>query len=464
MNLPETPARLFFVGIGGIGMSGLAQLLVHQGYSVCGSDRGLDEPGKAELYDCLRQQGITLFPQDGSGIALAKPDALVVSTAVESSNPDLQAAQGIPVIHRARALSQALAKTGATLVAVAGSCGKTSVTGWVASALHAVGEKVLVVNGGYYAGNTQMPYPGNFRTDDSPKWAVAEIDESDKSISEFSPDYGLLLNVGNDHYGEDELRQVFSAFLSRSKRGAVTSAQLSDLASDVHCPKAFFDTEGGAPSSVYPSNYSMAPGGITFNANGIGLVKSSQSGHHSACNACAVLALLKMLNLGKTDAELAAAIAAFPGIRQRFEIMGTNSNGVAFINDYAHNPEKISAAISTARERFGSPIVAFFQPHGFTPLGFMREKLTDVLAQILQPGDSFCMLPVFYAGGTAAFSPTSAEVLEDVRKKAPSGINLFALDRPDAQQVLDATPNRTCVLVMGARDSSLRPWTSSLNA
>lgn len=461
---PSAPAKVFFVGIGGIGMSGLAQLMAAKGYKICGSDRGLDEPGKAELYNCLVHQGIELFPQDGSGIAASSPDAIVVSTAVEDGNPDIIAAKGIPILHRAFALAQTLKSCDIPLIAVAGSCGKTSVTGWIASALHALGERVLVVNGGYYAGDITPPFPGNFKMDENPQWAVAEIDESDRSISEFSPNYGILLNVGNDHYGEDELKQVFAAFLSRCKNGAVTSVELSQLASDITCPLALFDTKPSDSSAVFPTDYSMDSDGIRFTANGFGEVRSSQSGRHSSLNACAVLALLKMLGLKYTDTQLAASIAAFPGIRQRFEVMGKSADGLSLVNDYAHNPEKIEAAISTAHDRFGAPIVAFFQPHGFAPLGFMREKLLDTLANILCPGDSFCMLPVFYAGGTAAFTPTSEELIAELKQKhiCKDGVALFALTREEAQTALHAAPDAKAIIVMGARDSSLRPWTATL--
>ena len=461
---PAPPAKVFFVGIGGIGMSGLAQLMAAKGYTVFGSDRGLDEPGKAALYSSLRQQGIRLFPQDGFGIAASAPDALVVSTAVEDGNPDIVAARGIPVLHRAFALSQTLKSCNVPLIAVAGSCGKTSVTGWIAAALHALGERVLVVNGGYYAKNAAPPYPGNFMMDANPQWAVAEIDESDRSISEFSPEYGLLLNVGNDHYGEDELRKVFAAFLSRCRKGVVTSVGLKALAADARCPLGLFDANPSDASAVFPTDYAMDSDGIHFNANGFGAVHSGESGRHSALNACAVLAMLKMLRLNHTDTELASAIAAFHGIMQRFEVMGTSADGAALVNDYAHNPEKVEAALSTAHDRFGGPIVAFFQPHGFTPLGFMREKLLETLAKCLRPGDSFCMLPVFYAGGTAAFTPTSEELIAELKQKrmCADGVSLFALPREEARTAIDAAPGRKAIIVMGARDSSLRPWTATL--
>lgn len=457
LNLVPVPGKLFFVGIGGIGMSGLAQLLVSQGYSVAGSDRGLAEPGKAELYEKLRRQGIRLYEQDGSGVVAESPDELIVSTAVEAGNPDLVARPNIPVLHRARALAQAIANTGTQLIGVAGSCGKTSVTGWIASALKALGEPVLVVNGGYFAGTLPDDLPGNFIADASPRWAVVEIDESDHSINEFSPDYGVLLNVGNDHYEEAELRRVFAAFMGRCKKGVVCLKELQRLADGCQAPVQTFSPDE-ADGALYPANYSMDKDGIAFDIPGMGHFASGQSGHHSALNATAVVALLKMLHLHAKQEQLAAAIAAFPGIHQRFEVMGAMADGTPLVNDYAHNPEKIHAAISTAQERFGGPVVAIFQPHGFRPLEFMRTPLAEILKETLRPGDVFYMLPVYYAGGSASFKPTSEEV---VAQLVENGISAKAIQRSEALELIHSNHQKGCVLVMGARDSSLRPWTAT---
>ena len=206
MNLPTPPAKIFCIGIGGIGVSGLAQLLVHQGYSVAGSDRGLNDLGKEHLYDGLRAQGIRLYPQDGSGPKAEQPDALVISTAVENDNVDLIALPNRPVIHRATALAQTLDRIGVPQIAVAGSCGKTSVTGWIAAALKALGKRIVMVDGGYSLNAERPGFPGNFLADDKPEYIVVEVDESDRSLSAFHPQFGVLLNVGNDHYGQDELR------------------------------------------------------------------------------------------------------------------------------------------------------------------------------------------------------------------------------------------------------------------
>lgn len=460
IRLPGLPGKVFCVGIGGIGVSGLAQLLVHLGYEVAGSDRGLGDVGKERLYDSLRRQGIRLFPQDGSGVREFQPDVLVISTAVEADNPDLVVDPAIPVIHRAAALSQAIGMTGAPLIAVVGSCGKTSVTGWLASALRRLGKRVVMVDGGYSLEAETDVYPGNFQMDENPEYAVVEVDESDKSLVAFKPDYSLLLNVGNDHYSQDELNDVFRDFLAATSKGVAVLEDLKGLAAGfVGGPVACFagETRNGA---VFPEGYGATADGISFSAAGFGNVVSTQSGRHSALNACAVLAMLSLLPLDVERSAMCESLAAFKGIRQRFEVVGTTPAGVYVVNDYAHNPEKIAAALSAARERFGSPLTAIFQPHGFKPLQFMREPLKEALKDVLQDGDKLYLLPVFYAGGTASFSPTSDEVAEELRS---FGLCVEAKDRMQVKTVLsDGTRAGRCILVMGARDASLRTWSFEL--
>ena len=461
MNLPLPPAKIFCIGIGGIGVSGLAQLLVHQGYSVAGSDRGLNDHGKEHLYDGLRAQGIRLYPQDGSGPKAEQPDALVISTAVENDNVDLIALPNCPVIHRATALAQALDRIGVPEIAVAGSCGKTSVTGWIAAALKALGKRIVMVDGGYSLNAERPGFPGNFFADDKPEYIVVEVDESDRSLSAFHPQFGVLLNVGNDHYGQDELKVVFRNFLGQCSQGAVVLDELKDIAN--LCPgtvtcfsgKAFNDSD-----CIAPSNFETTQDGIVFDTKEFGHIVTSQDGFHSAINACAVLAVLKQLNLGLPAEQIAAAIASFKGIRQRFEIMGKNSDGITVINDFAHNPEKIAAAISAAHNRFGSPLTATFQPHGFSPLSFMREELVKSLAKCLAKDDLLIMLPVFYAGGSAKFTPTSDEVAAEL---CDHGLNVMAADRNQATKII-ASRKSSCILIMGARDASLRTWAAELAA
>ena len=461
MNLPPPPAKIFCIGIGGIGVSGLAQLLVHQGYSVAGSDRGLNDLGKEHLYDGLRAQGIRLYAQDGSGPKAEQPDALVISTAVEKDNVDLIALPDCPVIHRATALAQALDSYDATQIAIAGSCGKTSVTGWIAAALKALGKRVLMVDGGYSLNAERPGFPGNFFSDDKPEYIVVEVDESDRSLSAFHPHFGVLLNVGNDHYEKDELNIVFRNFLGQCSRGAIVLDELKGLAN--LCPGTVSCFSGKAFNDlgcIAPANFQTTQDGIVFDTKEFGHIQTTQDGFHSAINACAVLAVLQQLNLGLPADSIAAAIASFKGIRQRFEIMGKNSDGVTVVNDFAHNPEKIAAAISAAHDRFGSPLTATFQPHGFTPLRFMREELVKSLEKCLAQDDLLIMLPVFYAGGTASFSPTSDEVAAELRNH---GLNVVSANRDAATEMITDRKS-SCILIMGARDASLRTWSAELAA
>ena len=464
MQLPKITAgnqkpRLFLVGIGGIGMSGLAQLLNYAGYEVAGSDRAITAPENQELFDYLRSQGIQLFPQDGSGVRTFRPEMLIASSAVEKGNPDF--IEGIPVLHRAQALAQALEnyRPEARLIAVAGSCGKTSTTGWIANALASLGQSVLMVNGGYniIPGNDSIP--GNFHcTGERPQWLVAEVDESDKSLVNFESDYAVVLNIGNDHYDEQELRRVFAQFLSRARRGIVLQDALKDIApASTQCRIALFGN-GDEKDCVSPLDYRCDEAGISFETRQFGTIHTQQYGRHSAQNACAVLALLSLLGLDRPPMELARALFSYRGVRQRFELMGS-LNGIPLINDYAHNPEKIEAARSTARERYGTPLLAVFQPHGYGPLGFMRQALVETLSRLLSKEDVFIMLPVYYAGGTTSFTPSSDDIVADLQK---AGVNAIAADRAKAAEMIRATPAKA-VLVMGARDRSLRDWTRELN-
>lgn len=461
-EFPPPPARLFLVGIGGIGMSGLAQFLKASGYEVAGSDRGLAEPARQFLFRALETQGIPLFPQDGSGPAAFRPDGFVFTTAIEPGNPDALAAPELPVFHRAMVLSRLCARNGGTFLGVAGTCGKTSVAGWLGAALKALGRSVTLVNGGYLPEMECSAAPGNFyRTPGCAKtdFVVAEIDESDRSIAEFSPEIGVVLNVGDDHYSTGELQTVFRNFLSRCKKGSLRPENLPVLA------------PGGKRGrqdrvfSVFPRGYQATPEGISFLTPDGLEARSRLSGRHNALNGLAVYEMLRMALPGEEPRRILEAMASFQGVRQRFEVFDVpeerrhNGTPLAVVNDYAHNPEKIAAAICAARERFGSPLGILFQPHGFGALRFMEDALREQLAQCLQPGDRFLMLPVYYAGGTVSFSPTSQEVAGRFRQ---AGVSVeAAADRAEAETILRSCAFRAW-MVLGARDASLREWGKEL--
>jgi UDP-N-acetylmuramate--alanine ligase len=461
LTLPLPPARVFLVGIGGIGMSGLAQYLQARDYVVAGSDRQLDGPGREELVAKLRRLGIAVFPQDGSGPRDFHPDVLVASAAVEPGNPDFAVCPDCPVCPRARALASLLDREAGRQIAVAGSAGKTTVTGWLAASLRALGRRVLVVDGGYMLDAESADRPGNFAADPDPEFLVVEVDESDKSLVEFNPQVGVVLNAGTDHFGRDELLTVFGRFLDRCRDACVLPAELAlELAG--HGPERrvrFAPTAVADATVLHPSGYTPRPRGAAFHIPGAGVVESRQFGQHSALNATAVVAALRAAGITAPAASLREALTSFRGIRQRFEFVGTTAHGIPVYNDYAHNVQKIAAAMETARDAAGSPVVALFQPHGYGPFGFMRAALRETLSQALRPGDCFLLLPVYYAGGSSSFAPTADEVAADY---AAAGLAVRAVEsRAAAVRAIAACTTARAILVMGARDPSLPDFAAS---
>lgn len=466
---PPPPARIFLVGLGGIGVSGLAQLLSWQGYLVAGSDRDLHGPGRDELYAQLAQAGIQVFPQDGSGVAAFQPEVLVYSSAVEQDNPDLAQLGSRLLVTRATALAAALNRLPARQIAVAGSCGKTSVTAWLFSALKALGQPALAVCGGYMNDFRTATAPGNFAADPRPVWAVIEVDESDGSLVAFSPYAGVVLNVGTDHHSRERLHEMFSTFLARCSgrvlAGAAAARELT-FPPALPPPIVFEDTGAEARPGDPPlagAGYCPGVNGMRFTVAGGPQVVTRQHGRHSMANALAVLACLEAILPEVPVDRRVRALASFTGVHRRFDRLGSTPTGCAVYDDYAHNVEKLAAVMDTAREAAGGAIAVIFQPHGYGPLRFMREALMEMLLRKLRPGDSFGFLPVYYAGGTTTFEPTSEAVAAEL---AASGLPVVAYpDRGAAAAAVAGLPPAVKALVVaGARDPSLPTWARSLTA
>ena len=451
-TLPPRGSRIFFAGLGGIGMSALAQLFRSQNYEVAGSDRDISSPAQAKLFSQLAKQGIQHFVQDGSGVTAFKPDLIVYSTALEEDNPDFIAGRGVERLHRAAALSAAVAQSGLKPIAVAGSCGKTSVTAWIASALRALGKTPVMINGGYSPDLESDSMLGNFGDGDD--FIVFEADESDGSLVNFYPEVSLLLNIGDDHHSKDKLEVMFRTFLANGKQN-VCRQDLAYLSS-TEKPCISFD-KFDRSADLYSIEIKHSKQGAKFLLQDQREATIHQWGDHSVENALAVLAVLE--TCGFERAQAAEALAAFSGVRRRFEFKGLLNETLVY-DDYAHNPQKIRACIEAARQVCQGEIAVLFQPHGYGPLGFMRESLLREVKACFKPGDQFVFLPVFYAGGTTSFKPSSEEVAAEY---AEQGLNCISLEERDgAHDYLAKNQNFKAVLVVGARDPSLPAWGSSL--
>ena len=429
-------------------MSSIAQVLLHQGYGVRGSDRSRDRGLNRPLYENLAHQGVVFFPQDGSGVD-AGVDTLVVSSAVEPTIPDVKAAveQDIPIQKRAEVLAWLFHRS--LGVAVGGTSGKSTVTGMIGHILRATGRDPTVINGGIMRGAVSPPYLGNAvcgRRD----LLVIEADESDGTIVLYDPTVAVLTNISLDHKEMDELKRLFGAFCERAQEAVVvnlnceTSAALTKGLSK----RVTFGIEN-QEADVRANQVVALPDGMQFVVNGAGC-RLRVPGRHNVANAAAAIAACEVLEV--PVAVSAEVLSEFQGIGRRLEVVG-QVNGVTVIDDFAHNPDKISASLS-ALKIFPGRLLVMFQPHGFGPTRFLQDGLIEAFATGLGKSDVLAMPEIFYAGGTAQKDISARDLIEAIgaRGRQTEFIEERALI---AQRFADLSRSGARVVVMGARDDTL---------
>jgi len=468
--------NIHFVGICGIGMSGLAQAFRWFGYNVSGSDRAINNSENKILVKKFKKQGIFVYPQDGSYVKDNIPDVLIYSTAIEEDNPDFLVASRIEKWHRAEALVfiQNLLKD-ITSIAVTGSCGKTTVTGWIAETFLNLGLDPIVLNGGMINSFSDNVYSGNFKPGKG-SYFIYEADESDKSLIAFNPDYSVLLNIGTDHYSKGELIEVFESFLRKTRKGAVIEDDILNLInpdSYAHLSIAVFTSKINLPELEKMKIWFLEKYYTDINKQ-YAVCRNSFSqtitielpipGKHNAENLLAVMGLLDLLEISKPSNKIQRAISKFKGVHRRFEKKGMTENGVLVVDDYAHNIEKIVSCIKTAQSICHGKVFAVFQPHGYGPFKFMKDLLFPELESCLNSDDKFILLPVYYVGGTSSFSPKATDVNDEYNSKCETkGMYLYFESRESASNYLNINADeRDIILIMGARDGSLALWAEEL--
>lgn len=447
--MPET---LHFVGIGGNGMSALAQFHAFGKGPATGSDRLLDRGQIAEWRSGFEALGIRLFPQDGSGVG-PSTDRVVVSTAVEDTVLDVQKAKrlGKPLVHRADFLAELVAARRA--VAVSGTSGKSTVTAMVYEILDAAGRSPSVITGGGLRLLESRGLLGNAARGSS-DLLVIEADESDGSLVRYAPWLGVLLNVGKDHKEVSALMEIFRTFRSRSSRFVVNgdAANLEPFRAGA----ATFGFSSGC--SVRGSELGLSPGRVRFQANGVGF-ELPLDGEHNALNALAASAAC--LEAGVPLAASAEALRGYRGVMRRFERIGTR-RGVSVVDDFAHNPDKVRAALAAAK-LCAPRVLAVFQPHGYGPTRFLKDDFIAAFAESLRPEDRLWMPEIYYAGGTAVKNISSADLVGPIAERGLKA--LFLPERKDIAPAVAAEAREgDMVLLMGARDPSLSAFARSLLA
>jgi UDP-N-acetylmuramate--alanine ligase len=296
---------------------------------------------------------------------------------------------------------------------------------------------------------------------------VFEADESDKSLVAYSPEYAMILNIGTDHYSKEEIIEVFQKFLSNVTKGAVMDEKVYELLGP-DCVKGLdlrlFSSDIGSDSKAdwRLTGYSASSEKVFARINDSIEILLPSPGVHSAANAAAILAAIDLMGCNPEGAL--DALSGFKGVWRRFDYAGRTEKGARVYDDYAHNVEKIASCISAAREICGGRVIAVFQPHGFGPLGFMKDELFSSLENNLSDNDIFAFLPVYYAGGTSSFKPSSEEVVSEYLKRGTKNYKYFD-SRDEAVDFIQASASQEDVaLVMGARDNSLSDWSEKIIA
>ncbi|MBA3880109.1 MAG: UDP-N-acetylmuramate--alanine ligase [Sphingobium sp.] len=445
----------FFVGIGGSGMMPLAMILAGQGAQVAGSDRSLDQGRVPTKFAALEALGIELHPQDGSGIT--SPEQIVVaSAAIEPTVPDMVAAErvGAKRLSRAELLSD-LFNRAAVSVGVAGTSGKSTVTGMIGWILHSLDREPTVMNGAVMKNFARPEAPFASALVGEGELFVSEVDESDGSIALYRPTIAVLNNVSLDHKSLEELRLLFGDFVGRAQTAVinVADAEAAALADAVPVERRL-TVAIEAPADLRASNIVEAPFSVSFELSERGAapvhVTLQVPGRHNVANALAAIGTVRAAGVPLADAV--EAIAGFRGLKRRFDLVG-EAGGVAVIDDFGHNPDKIAATLDTLHA-FPGRLLILFQPHGYGPLKVMRAALVNSLAKRLRDGDLLVLPDPVYQGGTVAREVTSADIVADLAARGSPARHIADRAEAAAALVAAARPGDR-IVVMGARDDTL---------
>ncbi len=449
--------RYFFCGIGGSGMLPLAMIARARGAEVWGSDRSLDQGRTGDKFDWLEAQGVRLFAQDGSGLESAQ-QILVASAAIEDSVPDVAQAKALGAARMTRAeLNSALFNAASDRIGVAGTSGKSTVTGMIGWILHRAGRSPTVMNGAVMRNFSGPDNPFASALPGGADAYVSEVDESDGSIALYNPTVAVVTNISLDHKSLAELHGLFGDFI----RKAGTAAVNADDAESAPLLGGRAVTFGFADSAhVRASDFRAEPFGSHFTVHANGSSHGCfirMAGRHNVANALAAIAATQAA--GVPVAESVVALADFAGLARRYEVVGT-ARGVTVIDDFAHNPDKVAATLAAVATQPGRALI-FFQPHGYGPLRQMGKELAASFAGGMRAGDRLWVCDPVYFGGTTDRSVGSEAFVADVVAGGGEATHLPTREACGAAMLADAKAGDR-ILILGARDDTLTEFAAGL--
>ena len=437
--------RIHFIGIGGIGMSGIAEVLLNLGYVVTGSD--LQE---SETTRRLRALGAQVFIGHQEANLSADPSVAVISTAVKYSNPEVLEARRrqIPVIPRAEMLAELMRmKFG---VAVAGSHGKTTTTSMVAAVLSTAGLDPTMVIGGrlHMLGSNAKMGLGEI--------LVAEADESDGSFLLLTPTIAVVTNIDREHMdfhqSMERLSESFLAFINKVPFYGLAVLCLDDANVRGLLPKVRkrFTTYGLSSEAEFSAqDLQLKPAGAEFTAlrsgKALGKLRSHLPGRHSATNALAAVAVAHELEI--PFSHVAEALDGFTGIHRRFEIKG-EPKGVLVIDDYGHHPAEIRATVGAVRDSWKRPLTVIFQPHRYSRT---RDLFEDFLAAF-EGADRLVLTEIYPAGEDPIAGITGETLYQAIKRRGHLEIEFVADKSEIASHLAEKLRAGDIVLTLGAGD------------
>lgn len=436
---------IHFVGIGGIGMSGIAEVLLNLGYQVSGSDIA-----ESEVTRRLATLGAHIAYGHRAEHVTAEVDVVVISSAVKYSNPEVVRARElmIPVIPRAEMLAELMRlKYG---IAVAGTHGKTTTTSLVAAVLAQAQLDPTMVIGG------KLNVLGSNARLGQGRFLVAEADESDGTFLLLSPTIVVVTNIDPEHldfYGDmDKVKAAYLEFINRVPfyGRAILCLDSVNVRALLPQVRKRFVTYGLSPEAEFTAR-NLTVSGLTTccevwrEGERLGELKLNLPGRHYALNALAVVAVAR--ELGIPFAQIQEALSGFDGIQRRFEVKGEVA-GVRVVDDYAHHPEELRVTLRAAREGCSCRLVAFFQPHRYT----RTRDLFDDFLSAFDDADVVVLTEV-YAAGEESLEGVSGEALYRALKKRGHADVRFVARRDDLATVaLAFVQPGDLVLTLGAGD------------
>ena len=446
--------RIHFVGVGGIGMSGIAELLVNLGYDVSGSDAKT-----SDVTDRLASLGVRIATGH-DGLQVGNADVVVTSSAIQAGNPEVEEARrrSIPVIPRAEMLAELMRLRYG--IAIAGAHGKTTTTSMVALLMERAGLDPTAVIGGRLSA-----FGSNARLGRG-DYMVVEADESDRSFLKLTPAIAVITNIDREHmesYGSwDALQQAFVDFANKVPFYGTVVACVDDEAVRTLVPRMTrrvvtygFEKSGAAVTGhgmtleAFGSRCRVTQGKPLGGSVDLGPLTLRVPGRHNLLNAIGAVAV--GLEVGIPFPQIARGLEEFRGAERRFQLRG-EERGVMVVDDYGHHPTEIAAVIAAARAGLDRRVVVVFQPHRYT----RTRDLLDEFGRALGGADAIVLTDI-YAAGEAPIAGATAEAVAEVVRKTGRPVTLVkALDDVPAAVARIARPN-DLVITLGAGSIGTMP-------